>query len=107
MSRQGLRTRDVGALLFLYREVLGVRLQRGDGLVRAKRPEHMPVVHSEAEVTQVLGHVDGTYWLMVTLMYGFGLRLMECVRPRVKDIDFKYRCVTVRKGKGAKDQLEP
>ena len=63
------------------------------------------MVLSELEVEQVLGTMQGDYWLMVALMYGSGLRLMECVRLREKDFDFKYRCVTIRKGKGNKDRV--
>jgi integron integrase len=95
----------LSALLFLYREVLGVRLQLEGGIVRAKRAEKVPVVLSESEVEQVLGYLQGNYWLMVALMYGSGLRLMECVRLRVKDFDFKYRCLMIRGGKGGKDRV--
>jgi integron integrase len=95
----------LSALVFLYREVLGTELKIDGGVVRARRPENIPVVLSEQEVGEVLGYVEGNYWLMVALMYGSGLRLMECVRLRVKDFDFKYRCLTVRMGKGAKDRV--
>jgi len=95
----------LSALLFLYREVLGLELQIGDNVVRAKRPENAPVVMSDSEVASVLGNLQGSYWLMAALMYGSGLRLMECVRLRVKDFDFKYRCLTVRQGKGGKDRV--
>jgi len=94
----------LSALLYLYREVLGIRLAI-DGVTRAKRPENVPVVMSEMEVSLVLESLQGNYWLMAGLMYGSGLRLMECVRLRVKDFDFKYRCITVRQGKGAKDRV--
>ena len=67
-------------------------------LERAKKPARLPVVLTEIEVHQVLAHLDGQNWLMASLLYGSGLRLMECLRLRVKDIDFEYRQITVRDG---------
>jgi len=95
----------LSALLFLYRKVLGKELQLGDGVVRARRPKNLPVVLSELEVERILDCMRGDYWIMAALMYGSGLRLMECVRLRVKDIDFEYHCLTVRNGKGNKDRV--
>jgi integron integrase len=76
-----------------------------ENLERVKRPARVPVVLSEAEVKRLLAHLDGRNWLMASLLYGSGLRLMECVRLRVKDIDFDYRQITVRDGKGNKDRI--
>ncbi len=95
----------LSALLFLYREVLGQDLPWIDGLVRAKRPVHMPVVLSRTEVASVLRHLRGTELLMASLLYGAGLRLLECARLRVKDIDFDRGEIMVRGGKGQKDRV--
>jgi integron integrase len=94
----------LSALLFLYREVLGSDLPFIDGIERAKRPAHIPVVLTRAEVEGVLTSLSGTHRLMASLLYGSGLRLMECVRLRVKDVDFGYRQITIRDGKGEKDR---
>ncbi len=72
---------------------------------RAKKPERLPVVFSRAEVRAVLAHLDGQHWMMASLLYGAGLRLMECVRLRVKDVDFTDRQILVRDGKGQKDRV--
>src|SRR5712692_3656285 len=95
----------LSALVFLYREVLKKEIGWLDNLERAKQPERLPVVLTETEVRHVLAHLDGRHWLMASLLYGAGLRLMECVRVRVKDIDFEYKQITVRDGKGAKDRV--
>lgn len=92
------------ALLFLYRQVLGVELPELGELERAKAPTKVPVVFTREEVRAVLARLRGTHWLMASLLYGSGLRLMECVRLRVKDLDFDYRQLTVVDGKGAKDR---
>jgi len=93
------------ALLFLYREVLGRRLDPLENAVRAKRPSHLPVVLTQAEVKAILGRLHGAPWLMASLMYGAGLRLLECARLRVKDVDFARCEITVRDGKGARDRV--
>ncbi|HVS27665.1 MAG TPA: integron integrase [Burkholderiales bacterium] len=93
------------AVLFLYKEVLGKELQWLDNLQRAKQPARLPVVFTSAEVKAVLAQLDGTKWLMASLLYGCGLRLSECLRLRVKDIDFGYGQLIVRDGKGAKDRV--
>ena len=93
------------ALLFLYRDVLGVGLQGLENTERAKRPERLPVVLSEGEVRAILRHLKGRMLTMAYLMYGSGLRLLECARLRVKDIDFDRREITVRDGKGRKDRV--
>jgi integron integrase len=94
----------LNAIVFLYKEVLGIEL---GPLHReqAKRPEKLPVAFSRKEVKAVMAHLDGIYWLMVQLLYGAGLRLMECVRLRVKEVDFDYPQILVRDGKGAKDRV--
>ena len=93
------------AILFLYREVLALPIDWVDGVQRAKRPSRLPVVFTREEVRAVLAHLDGTKWLMASLLYGAGLRLMECVRLRVKDVDFAYGQIIVRDGKGSKDRV--
>ena len=92
-------------MLFLYREVLDLDLPRLEGLVRAKRPKHLPTVLSRAEVRAVLAQLHGQPRLMACLLYGSGLRLMECCRLRVKDLDFDRRQLIVRQGKGRKDRV--
>jgi integron integrase len=94
----------LSALLFLYREVLGRELEFIDGIERAKRPARVPTVLTREEVSSLLAQISGGYHLMVSLLYGAGLRLMECVRLRVKDIDFGYMQITIRDGKGEKDR---
>jgi integron integrase len=93
------------ALLFLYRQVLGVELEWLGEVTRAKSPQRLPVVLTEAEVRAVLGQMSGVYWLVASLLYGSGLRLMEAVRMRVKDVDLARREITVRDGKGARDRV--
>jgi integron integrase len=94
----------LSALLFLYREVLGRQLPWFDDLVRAKRPVRLPVVLTEGEVRRLLGQLEGGLWIMGSLLYGAGLRQNECLKLRVKDVDFSYRHILVRDGKGAKDR---
>ena len=94
----------LSALLFLYREVLGVELPWLDDVVRAKRPLRLPVVLTRDEVRAVLQRLDGVARLMAILLYGAGLRLLECCRLRVKDVDFAMNQITVRDGKGHKDR---
>ena len=95
----------LSALLFLYKEALGVELDWLDGLVRAKRPQRLPVVLTREEVEKILCAVEGTQWLMASLLYGTGMRLMECLRLRVKDVDFGYSQILIRDGKGEKDRI--
>lgn len=95
----------LSALLFLYREVLEINLPWLDEVVRAKRPARLPVVLTRQEVVSVLDHMDGIHGLMARLLYGTGMRLMECMRLRVKDIDFECGEIMVRDGKGAKDRV--
>ena len=81
----------LSAILFLYKEVLEKDIGWLDNVERAKRPARRPVVLTTAEVRAVLAHLEGCHRLMANLLYGAGLRLMECVRLRVKDLDFEYR----------------
>ena len=94
----------LNALLFLYREVLNKDIGYVNGVVRAKRPHRLPVVLTRQEVRSILGVLNGSDWLMAMLLYGAGLRLMECLRLRVKDIDFTSNQIVVRAGKGNKDR---
>lgn len=99
------QTQALSALLFLlYRKVLGVELPWMANIRRAKRPERVPVVLRGDEVLALLGELAGAHWLMASLLYGSGLRLLECLRLRVQDIDFARREITVRQGKGGKDR---
>lgn len=93
------------ALLFRYREVLGIELPWLDNVERAKKPARLPTALTAAEAQQVLQRLDGAKRLMAGLLYGAGLRLMECIRLRVKDVDFGMGQITVRDGKGAKDRV--
>lgn len=92
------------SLLFLFKDVLGRKLGAVDGVVRAKASQRLPVVLSKEEVRRLLGAMNGTPRLMATLLYGSGLRLLECCRLRVKDIDFGMNQLVVRAGKGDKDR---
>ncbi|MFO0876283.1 MAG: integron integrase [Gemmataceae bacterium] len=94
------------ALLFLYQQVLHIDLPRIDAL-RAKRPERLPVVLSLAEVRLLLAVLDGINRLQAELLYGAGLRILECCRLRVKDVDFDRKQLLVREGKGDKDRAVP
>lgn len=94
----------LSALLFLYREVLDIKLPWLDSIKFAKRPQYIPVVFSVEEVRSILSYLDGTAWIMASLLYGSGRRLQECCTLRIKDIDFDYLQVTVRQGKGGKDR---
>lgn len=95
----------LAAVLFLYQQVLGCEPGWLDGIVRAKRGERLPVVLTCAEVQALLAALDGVAWIMAMLLYGAGLRLMECLRLRVKDIEFCRNEIVVREGKGNKDRV--
>lgn len=103
----GTQNQALSALLFLYREILKIDLPWMDNVVRAKRSRRIPVVLSPDEVRRLLAMMDGQSWLMAALLYGTGMRLMECVRLRVKDVDFSRNEIVVRDGKGAKDRRVP
>jgi len=93
------------ALLFLYREVLRQELPWIDDVERAKRPAKIPVVLTQGEVHALLSKMQGTTALMAQMLYGCGLRVMECVQLRVKDIDFGYQQITIRDAKGGRDRI--
>lgn len=92
------------AIIFLYKQVLNIELPQFEEIVWAKKPKKLPVVFSKAEVKAVLNQLSGTYWIMANLLYGSGLRLVECLRLRVKDVDFTYNVITVHDAKGQKDR---
>ena len=93
------------ALLFLYKNVLERELEWLDDVVQAKGPRRLPVVLSREEVAELLRHLHGTPWLIASTMYGTGIRLLECCRLRVKDVDFRQHQLLVRDGKGQKDRV--
>jgi integron integrase len=95
----------LAALLFLYRHVIGREPGDLGAIVRARRPERLPVVLTRDEVKKILDNLSGDKWLMASVMYGAGLRLMECVSLRVQDIDFARNEIVVRDGKGARDRV--
>ena len=95
----------LAALLFLYKQVLKQDLPWLGEVVRAKKPSRLPVVLSIQEVQQVLGHLEGEARLVTRLLYGAGLRLMEALRLRVKDVDFSRNELLIRDGKGQKDRV--
>lgn len=94
----------LSAILFLYREVLAIQLPWMENVVRAKQSQRVPVVLSASEVVRLLARLSGREWVMASLLYGTGMRLMECVRLRAKDVDFDRNEITVRDGKGSKDR---
>src|SRR3546814_6302540 len=102
----GTQNQALSALLFLYREVLKTDLPWMESVVRAKRPRRIPAVLSREEVTRLLAAMEGQGWLMAALLYGTGMRSMECIRLRVKDVDFGRGEIVVRTGKGGKKQTE-
>jgi integron integrase len=95
----------LSALLFLYKEVLAIDLPWLNNVVRAKQPQRLPVVLTRSEVREVLARIKGMYGLMANMLYGTGMRLMECVRLRVKDVDFERGEILIRDGKGGKDRV--
>jgi integron integrase len=94
----------LAAILFLYRQVLEIQLPWLDNIIRARRPQYVPVVLSHKEVRALMSRLDGVVLLIAQLLYGGGLRLMEALRLRVKDLDFEYAQILVRDGKGQKDR---
>jgi integron integrase len=95
----------LSALFFLYRQVLCKEIEWVEAVVRAKRPLHLPIVLTREEVRAVLGRLQGVEWMMASLLYGSGLRSLECCRLRVKDVDLAKKEVVVRDGKGGKDRV--
>jgi integron integrase len=99
------QNRALAAVLFLYRDVLKMEIEWMHDITRAKRPRRLPVVLTRVEVTALLAQMSGVHGLMARLMYGTGLRLMECLRLRVKDVELVRHQLIVREGKGAKDRI--
>lgn len=99
------QTQALSALMFLYRHVLRREIGELGDLIRARRPTHLPVVMTREEIRAVLSGLTGDKWIIGCLMYGAGLRLMECLRLRVQDLDFGARRILVRDGKGSKDRV--
>jgi len=95
----------LSAVLFLYEHALEQPLDRIEGVVRAHRPKRLPVVLNVDEVSRVMSHLTGDKWLIAMLLYGGGLRLLEALRLRVKDLDFERGEITIREGKGDKDRV--
>ncbi|MGH2566917.1 MAG: integron integrase [Bacteroidota bacterium] len=95
----------LAALLFLYRHVIGREVGNLGEIIRARKPAHLPVIMTRDEVKTVLANLSGDKWLMASMMYGAGLRLMECLCLRVQDLDFFRGEILVRSGKGAKDRV--
>jgi integron integrase len=95
----------LSALVFLYKVVLALDLDWLEDIVRAKKPKRLPVVLTREEIAALLENMRGKHWLIASLIYGSGMRLLECLRLRVKDIDFHRREITVRAGKGKKDRM--
>lgn len=95
----------LAAILFLYREVLDVEVGWLDEMIRARPVQHVPVVLSRKEVRRVLSELDGAAHLVASLLYGSGLRLLECLNLRIKDVDFERRQIVVRGGKGGNQRL--
>lgn len=95
------------ALIFLYREIFKIPLEGRINAVRSSKQQRLPVVMSKEEVQRVLSGMNGTTQLMAKLLYGSGIRMMECIRLRVKDIDFEINEIRIRSGKGDKDRLVP
>jgi integron integrase len=99
------QTVALSALLFLYRDVLKQELPYVGNIERARKPKRLPVVFTRDETNRILANLEGTHWLIAGLLYGCGLRLMECLRLRVKDLDLSYNQIAIRDGKGEKDRL--
>lgn len=101
----GTQNQAMHAILFLYKKVLSIDLPWMDGITRAKPSQRLPVVLTQSETRRLLAQTCGTPGLIVRLLYGTGMRLMECLRLRIKDVDFERRQITIRAGKGDKDRV--
>ena len=95
----------LAALLFLYRDALEVDLPWMSSVIRAKRPQHLPVVLTRAEVQRILARLRGTEWLVASMLYGAGMRVVECLQLRVKDLELARRELVIRDAKGQKDRV--
>jgi len=94
----------LSAIVFLYRQVLKIELGEFTDIVWAKQPKRLPIVLTKEEVKEIIDNLSGVSWLVISLLYGSGLRLNECLDLRIKDIDFHYNQILVRSGKGGKDR---
>jgi len=101
----GTQNQALAGLIFLFREVFCEEAPWLENVVRAKARRRLPVVLTREEIKRLLAHLEGRSWLLCALLYGTGMRLMECIRLRVKDVDLSRRALTVRDGKGAKDRV--
>jgi len=99
------QTVALSALLFLYRDVLKTELKYVANIERARKSKRLPTVFTREETKRIFANLEGSHWLIAGLLYGSGLRLMECLRLRVKDLDFSYGQITVHDGKGEKDRI--
>jgi integron integrase len=99
------QSQALSAILFLYQQVLKQDIGWLHDIVRAKQPQRLPVVLTQDEVAKVLRQLSGVTWIMGTILYGAGLRLLECLRLRVTDLDFSYHQIVVQDGKGQKDRV--
>lgn len=99
------QSQALSAIMFLYKEVIGEEIGFVENIYRAKKPRRLPVVFSRQEIREIMRHLSGEKWLIANIIYGAGLRLMECLRLRVKDVDFSYNQITVRDGKGQQDRI--
>jgi integron integrase len=99
------QTQALCAILFLYKDVLNLEIGFVENIYRAKKPRRLPVVFSRLEVREIMRYLTGEKWIMANVIYGAGLRLMECLRLRIKDVDFSYNQITVRDGKGQVDRI--
>jgi len=95
----------LNAIVFMYKHLLRMDTNNIGDYMRAKRSQKIPIVLTKEEANQLFKHLNGVYKLIAGLSYGSGLRIMECMRLRIKDVDFKYKCITVRDGKGQKDRV--
>ncbi len=102
---QSTQNQALNAIIFLYREILGIELKEPINAIRAKKPQRLPVVLTKAEVSKLIHTMSGTQKIIGMLLYGAGMRLMECIRLRVKDIDLEMNQIVVRQGKGDKDRI--
>jgi len=105
MLSAGSQNQALNAIVFLYKRVLNIPLESTDGVVRAKRSRRIPVVFSRLEIQSILSQLDEPYRLIASLLYGSGLRLMEALRLRIKDVDLDRLEIVVRSGKGHKDRV--
>lgn len=95
----------LSSIVFLYKDVLGMDLANIENVTRAKKTQKLPVVLTQHEIKQLLAQLDGIIWIIASLLYGSGLRLLECLRLRIKDIDLEKQQIIIRDGKGQKDRI--